>query len=468
LKKIKVGSLIGGRYKVLRAFKGGMGIVYICHDTEQKNIIVLKTFQDKYLTSEAMVNAFKREALAWVHLERHPNIVKANYVINIDDRPFIALDYIAPDSQGRNTLTHYLREPISLKQTLKWAIQFCHAMEHSAERGIAPHRDIKPDNIMITIDKTLKITDFGVAKLWDQEETIGEWTEQAEEGLPGLTFLRYSRNESIVGTVPWMAPEQFEGQTNISCDIYSFGIVLYQMINRGKRPFNYKKIKDYYIAHKYEEVKELKSKLWPMIKKCLNKNPENRYQDFKDLRIDLEVLYIKETGDILPAPLTDLDLQASEHNNKGVSFVNLNFLDNAINEFKKAIRIKPNYYRAHNNLALVYKNMGLLDKAIKEYSAALQVKPNIIETRNNLGKALMQKGAINEAVQIYRETVRIKPNYIEGHYNLGKAYEAAGNYKDALDSYKNFVDWALKDSELKTKIKKAHQSIKKLKKLVKK
>ncbi|MHA1437058.1 MAG: protein kinase domain-containing protein [Promethearchaeota archaeon] len=462
--KHKIGDLIGDRYKIIRILKGGMGVVYICFDNERHKLIALKTFLGKYLSSESVINSFKREALAWVHLEKHPYIVNAKFVINIDHRPYIGLEYIAPDEYGRNNLTHYLKTPIPLKKILKWAIQFCIGMEYSASRGITPHRDIKPDNIMITSSGIVKITDFGIAKLWDQDDKIVDWTEQAETGKIGLTFLRNSQNKTIVGTIPWMAPEQFEGKADIRSDIYSFGIVLYQMVNSGKKPFEFNTAEDYYDAHKNKHPKKLDSVLWPIIKKCLKKNPDKRYQDFLELRIDLEILYKQFTGKLPPRPLKETKLKARGYNDKGVSFATLNFLDDAIEEFKKAIIIRPNYARAHLNLGIIYRKKRLLDDAIKEFKEAIKIKPNLFEAKYNLAIAFHEKGLVREAINEYNKLIELEPYNIDIHYKLAKAYETIGNLEDAIMYYQNFIEFAPpKLSHYQKKTKKARQKVKTIK-----
>ncbi len=439
--KYDVGDLIEDRYKVLGILggknKSGSGIVYVCR--EKDNIIALKTLQEQFLASEDLKARFKREALAWVHLDRHPYILKANYVINIDDTPYIALEYIARDKDGRNTLTHYAKSPISLEQALIWSIQICYGMTYSISKGISPHRDIKPDNIMITNDGILKITDFGLAKFLDQEEKVSNWQEIAESGKMGLSFLRFSKGQVIGGTVPWMAPEQFDGISNIQSDIYGFGIVLYQMANNGKLPFEYKDITDFQIAHKNEPVKPLDSKLFPIIERCLQKKPKYRYQDFEELRIDLEKLYIDEIGKESPKPPEEKDLDAWEHNNKGVSFANIGLIDEAIEEFEKALEINPYYVNAHANLGFLYKQNDMLDEAIKEFKAASS--QGSIDFSNTLAELFMEKGLIDQAIQEYRHILILNPSFMQGHYNLAKAYEKNGSYEEAEFYYKNYLEF---------------------------
>ena len=467
--KYKIGDVIGGQYKILRIIggegKSGRGIVFIV--SEDHNVLAMKSIQTVYMTNEAMVHAFKREALAWVHLERHPYIVRAQYVINIDERPFIALDYIAPDKEGKNTLTQFMKTPLTMKRILKWCIQICYAMEHGIEKGITPHRDIKPDNIMIDQQKNVKMTDYGLAMFVGEKRKVGNWKKLAEKGEVGLTFLRISKEEEVGGTVPWMAAEQFEGNADVRSDIYSTGIVMYQMINNGKLPFIYGTIDDYYMAHKKLPLPTRDNQLFPIIKKCCEKNPDDRYQSFKELRLDLEKLYRNRTGKDPKKPPKEKEFKAWEHNNKGVSYVELGFADEAIKEFRETLKLDPYSANAHNNLGFIYRKKGMLDEAIKEFKEALKIKPNSVEPLENLIEALEIKEDFREAADVCRALVRLKPNYILGHYNLGRCLDATEEYEDAIYYFKNFLSYAPKDAQFKEKIRHAKKQIKLLKKKLK-
>ncbi|GAG33758.1 unnamed protein product, partial [marine sediment metagenome] len=156
LKQYKVGEIIGEKYKINRilggAGKSGMGTVYICKELNTKSFVALKTLQTLFLFSKRGVNSFKREAYIWMQLEAHPYIVKALAFETIDMLPYIILEYIAPDKNGKNTLAHYLKSPIPLKQAMLWGMQFCDGMHYALSHDVTPHRDVKPENIMITDD----------------------------------------------------------------------------------------------------------------------------------------------------------------------------------------------------------------------------------------------------------------------------------------------------------------------------
>jgi serine/threonine protein kinase len=161
----KKGDVIGQKYEVYDVLgKGGFGIVYLVYSQQTGLVYALKTFQDKFLSDALRRERFRKEASVWVDLERHPYLVKAHWVDEVAGRLFIAMEHIAPGEDGLNTLEGYLQHrPPDLAQSLRWAIQFCYGMEYAYSRGIRCHRDIKPSNIMVSQDKTVKITDFGLA-----------------------------------------------------------------------------------------------------------------------------------------------------------------------------------------------------------------------------------------------------------------------------------------------------------------
>lgn len=503
----KIGDRIANRYEVFRIFggrnKSGMGIVYECYDHEFKDVCALKTFQDKYLFSKEMRNNFKKEAFAWIQLEKHPNIVHAKYVKEIDNRLFIVCEFIAPDEQGRNMLAHYLKIPIPFKQALTWSIQFCYGMEHAYSKGVTPHRDIKPDNIMITNDKTLKITDFGIAGLWKGVKISEDLMLLKQKGL---TFLRTADNRIIAGTPPYMAPEQFNGEADVRSDIYVFGIVMYQMLHRGELPFYPKKGDSWETAHKSCQVLQGQAKgrtgsrLFTIIDKCLRKNPDERYSGFKALRDALEVFYIEATGEMPPFQPDEIQLESWELVNKGVSLMRLGLLDEATKAFYYAIRINPESAEAHYNLGIAliveasynlydeYYYLTLIDEAIKFFDDAIRINPEYAEAynslvdpkstegyyslnfslydknqinklikafreigginqkdaeaNNNLGIALADNGQLDDAIKAYQCAVRINPAYAIAYYNIGNALKEKGCLDEAINAFKKFMIFA--------------------------
>lgn len=202
------GDWIGGCYEVHQLLGGGMGAVYVVYDHEYREVLALKTFQDRpaeqFSEQTALEQAFQREASAWIALDRHPYILRAHWAQELRGRLFIAMDYIAPDERKRNTVRDYLQGvPLPLKQVLGWGIEFCHGMEHALGKGLLCHRDIKPENILIGSDRHVKIADFGLAAALDHDTYAEPGSGRVEEGTPdggGLTILRVGKGQ--VGGTP--------------------------------------------------------------------------------------------------------------------------------------------------------------------------------------------------------------------------------------------------------------------------
>ncbi len=360
--KFKKGDLISKRYKIEAILgkrrEGGMGELYLCRDLLKNQTIVLKTFKKKYLNNPLVVDRFKYESLAWILLGKHPFIVNAYYVIKLDKRIYIALEYIEPDEKGRNTLKDYYKDEISLKQALIWSIQFCSGMEYANSKGIEVHFDIKPSNIMITKDKILKISDFGLARVWENAEPINDWKSLINSCAENLSFVCVHNEKPIVGSPPWMAPERFEGKGDIRSDIYSFGIVMYQMVNKGKMPFSKYMLKHYYLDYKHQPDALVKEEFYPIIEKCLQKSPNERYQNFSELKQDLENLLWRIFREKISEPIIKEEESAIDLEYKGISFYCLGLYKEAVKYLESALKIDPNNQEASKYLekALKKKN----------------------------------------------------------------------------------------------------------------
>ena len=227
------------------------------------------------------------------------------------------------------------------------------------------------------------------------------------EERKGFTFIKAAGGKLIGGTLPWMAPEQFDGDTDVQSDIYSFGVVMYQMVNNGNLPFYPKMGHTWEKAHKSYPVPGNDSRLFPLVERCLGKEPKHRPQGFDQLREDLERLYreeiTKKTGQKPPPPPNKGELEAGEYVNKGLSLNNLGLHDAAIAEYQKALRINPENAGAHNNLGTALYAKGDLQGAISAYQEAFRNNPENAKAHYNLGSALIDKDDLQGAISAYQE-----------------------------------------------------------------
>lgn len=308
----QVGDKIKGRYEIFQILggpsKSGMGIVYVCYDPESKSAFALKTFQDRYLQDKAARDRFTLEAESWVKLEKHYNIVRAFFVETIEGRPYILIEYVVGDEQYGTDLSGWIYggglqkdgKP-NLPLILNFSIQFCHGMMHAQQKfyemgKIFVHRDIKPQNTLVSQDKVVKVTDFGLVKTFTE---LGEDIPSEFVGGERNRRLNWSKSGNVCGTPPYMSPEQCRGKKEIDArsDVYAFGCVLYEMLT-GRYIFKTPKPEEFIYHHLYTkpESPAVHPELDRIVLKCLEKSPGNRYGDFIELEKELNNIYFDMTG----------------------------------------------------------------------------------------------------------------------------------------------------------------------------
>ncbi|MFA5008292.1 MAG: serine/threonine-protein kinase [Candidatus Omnitrophota bacterium] len=403
--KWQVGDKIGGCYEVRQilggAGKTGMGIVYACVEPSNKYIYALKTFQENFFPSSEHQSLFKREALAWIKLASHPNIVYAFSAQLLENRLFIILEYINPDAYGRNTLSHYLGK-LTFEEMLKISIQFCHGMEYAYSKGIDAHRDIKPDNIMITADKTVKITDFGLVKAFQEIEFKENFISRNEKH--SLSIFK-SKGKQICGTLPYMSPEQFDGYADARSDVYSFGVTLYQLISGGRLPFFGKNFEDYEKLHKYRNIDLIKSPLFYIVQKCLEKDPDKRYQSFSIIREELQNLFPEQAGRAAK-PSTMRNSEDFQLIREAETLYSIGKYEDAIRCIDKAINLNTIW---NSSKAEMLTRLGRYQESIDCYDKILSFDPKNSIAWFDKGASLMRLARYQEALQCLNEALRINP-----------------------------------------------------------
>lgn len=265
------GKKLDGRYEIHELIGvGGMAYVYRCTDTIDDREVAVKILKDEFLNNEEFIRRFKNESKAIAMLS-HPNIVKVYDVSFGDMIQYIVMEYI-----DGITLKEYIGQQgvLDWREALHLTTQILRALQHAHNKGVV-HRDIKPHNIMLLQDGTIKVTDFGIARLSDnQTKTM---TEQA------------------IGSVHYIAPEQAKGSmTDGKSDIYSVGVMLYEMIT-GKLPFDADSAVSVALMQ-LQSTPEMPRRINPAIPvgleqitmHAMQKNPEDRYQNALDMLGDLE------------------------------------------------------------------------------------------------------------------------------------------------------------------------------------
>jgi serine/threonine protein kinase len=423
-------------YKIIRS--GGMGIVYVVYDHQREwDVLAAKTFRPELFDcNAATAERFCTEALVWIGLDLHQNVTQAQFVTNIHGRPFLFMEYVAGgDLQawiGSPRLTK------DLGQVLRFAIQFCDGISHALSKGVKVHRDIKPQNCLITKDQTLKVTDFGLAKAFDEVEPAAETPD-----APPLD-AHVSSTGTAAGTCTHMAPEQFVDakHVDVRADIYSFGVLLYQMLT-GDLPFAGRAWQDFRRLHETQPIPDPKSKhklLDNLVKTCLAKDPANRFGNFQELRQCLSDIYKVETGHAFPPPIPCLEHDARTWCNKGASLDALERPEEALACYEQALRINPRYVDAWSNKGVVLVKLGRVEEALACDDRALEIEPRNAEKLVNKAGTLVALGRHEEGLACYDKALEINPNLDKAWYSKGVTFGLLGRDAEALDCYQHAID----------------------------
>ena len=271
-----------GRYHVVEQLgEGGMATVYKAYDTRLERdvaIKVIRTDQFGAAVLEGVLKRFEREAKALARLT-HPNIVHINDYGEQDGTPYLVMDYLPG-----GTLKPRLGKPMQLQEAIRILLPVAHALEYAHSQNII-HRDVKPSNILITQSNEPMLGDFGIAKMLESE------------GTTALTGTGVG-----VGTPEYMAPEQWTGQVTAQSDIYSLGVVFFEMVT-GRKPYTADTPAAILLKQASEPlprprliVPDLPEGAERILFKALARKPEDRYQRMGDFAAALEQLTHKETG----------------------------------------------------------------------------------------------------------------------------------------------------------------------------
>jgi eukaryotic-like serine/threonine-protein kinase len=283
------GTIIG-RYEIRSLLgAGGMGEVYLAHDTQLRRSVALKLLPARFAEAENRLRRFRQEAYAVASLS-HPNIAHIYEIGSDKETNFIAMEFV--DGETLSKKIH--RNQTDLIELLQFLTQVADGLAKAHSARIV-HRDLKPDNIMITREGYAKILDFGLAKLV-RSEMSGLAIAEGLSDLPTAILAQHSVPGTILGTVGYMSPEQARGQTAVvdyRSDIFSFGCILYECATRRMA---FQGESDLDTLHKilYDDVPSISDynpsappELQRIVRRCLAKDPDERYQAIKNVATDL-------------------------------------------------------------------------------------------------------------------------------------------------------------------------------------
>ena len=445
---IKKGTKFADLYEVISdaQSKGGMGKAILCRGIKDNKYYVLKKAK-----MEKITEAFKREIEFTLKLDKHPNIVYTQTAIREKNIFYMVMELVKKQQKHplkenwwfAKTLTDVINNnEIDLETAFNWTIEFCRGMQYLNLIGLKSHQDIKPDNIFITEDNHIKIADFGLAS------------------FEGIFYTG--------GTKKYFSPEHGDKEKgcDVRSDIYSFGIVMYEMFN------------SVILATKTENIgKEIIKSIkkgdckycGKIIEKCLQENPDNRYQTF----VELEEEIVKESKKYLGEnfEVENKQMTAKDYFEKAFGSEVIGNYEQAIELYTKAIKLNPRYKEAYSNIGDIYFQMGEMDSAMREYDQAIKLdnKNKDLYYMRGTAKSILQEYDAYEdfdkfselTIEEYNKAIEVNPKDVDAYERRGYAKADLKQYKEAINDYNKAIE-IYKELGKKEEIKKVEEKIKKV------
>jgi len=371
-----------GKYLIQRELgRGAGGVVYRARDPIINRLVALKTITTGLAEYPDLLQRFYQEAQSAGGLQ-HPNIVTIYDLGDADGIPYIAMELLEGESLDQ-LISRRAALPVPLKLT--YALQACRALDYAHKRGII-HRDIKPDNVMLTRDGTVKVVDFGIARVLETSKT--------QTGM-------------LLGTFAYMSPEQYHGEhADARSDIWSFGVLLYELLAyqrpfRGATPASLMhSICQQEPAPLQEAIPDCPAALEKVIQRVLRKSPDERYQSMEEVLLDLDPICKSLQAESVAA----LVVQARTLSEQGDYAQSRDLL-------RQALQIDSTNTQARN----------LLDKANTELRRIL-IRPKL-QQQIEKGHELLAEGKIQEARMEAEVVLQLDPTFEPGQELLKRVQQ---------------------------------------------
>ena len=328
---------------------------------------------------------------------------------------------------------------LTLAQVMKFALHIALGMQHAQRKspGLV-HRDLKPGNIMVTHEAIAKITDFGLVRSVEKE-ILPDADDIPTLHESSFHHERLTRIDAVVGTPPYMAPEQIKSRNvDIRADIYSFGIVLYEMLC-WRHPFTAHGVKQWREAHlnikpRFPEDTPfyLPLSIKALTLSCLEKETRHRLQTWDNVVEEIVRVYEEEFGETPVLEYANTRLEVRELVNKGYSLTELGRYEDALDAYNEAIEMQPDYGWAWGRKGRTLRLLERYDESLECYDKAIEIKADDAWSWNGKGIVLERLKCYEDALEHYEMATTHEPNYVWHWYNRGGALKELGRHDEAI------------------------------------
>jgi serine/threonine protein kinase len=406
-----------GRYQVTAKIACGYsGCVYLAqHDMLSKRVAAIKVMHSAHLYSPQERDRFVQEAEYLVIL-KHPHILLI-YDFGIDEDeglPYLVMEY-APKGSLRDLLDRQTQQPLPVAQSLSIIEQAGEALQYAHQMGIV-HRDLKPENILFNAQGEVLLTDFSIA--------IVQNTTSIENAI------------DVMGTPPYMAPEQFDGRVSRRSDQYSLGCISYELFT-GRKPFQAPNTGMLMHKHKYENpipLTQLNS-LIPItieqaVLKAMAKRRINRYTNVSQFIKALRSSAFSHASDTTLPNLSQMDKW--QWLAEGIQLRKLQRYEAALEADEQALLLDHNFSLAYNNKGNSLYDLKRYEAALEAYEQAIALDPYFALSYNNKGQTLLELKRYKEALPAFEKAIHLDPTYAAAYYGKSRALFKLMRYREAL------------------------------------